>query len=485
MKSEKVHTLILGAGPSGLAAGFLLAKAGLKPVVLEKDKVSGGLMRSIRRGDFILDVGRKELYNRLARVDEFWDELLGDDYRQYCHRGGILYDGHIVELSPLYRGVRRGMPWTMFIGCGLDLLWWRIRPGLPQPRNLEEYWYQNRGRQLTRVANQGFQEKLVGRKWVGVPIPQEYRNGNGESFLGTLRQAILRGFSAKEQNTFKGIWRHPARGTGQICEALERKIVDAGGRVDHQARVLQMINSDGLVRSVIAEVDKETINFEPSHVVSSAPTEFLQQFLLPERASNPAAQESAARRRVVVLVYLFLDEEPRFPHFWLQVTCQKLKVGRIANYAALNTDMVPKGKTALCCEYYCFGEDPLLQLNDAQMSDLAQTECAGAGLVNRSKCFDTLVLRFPGADASQNRSNWFSKERQQLFAELSQFKNLYSVNRTDLDIATLAGIESAEAILSGDRRQFDLHLSPDLLGIRSEGKPFEFRTPPGLITARA
>ena len=56
MKTGQIHALILGAGPSGLAAGFILAKVSLKPVVLEKDKVSGGLFRSILRGDFIVDV---------------------------------------------------------------------------------------------------------------------------------------------------------------------------------------------------------------------------------------------------------------------------------------------------------------------------------------------------------------------------------------------------------------------------------------------
>src|SRR5262245_51117180 len=104
MKTESVHTLILGAGPSGLSAGYVLAKAGMQPVVLERDKVSGGLMRSIHHGDFILDVGRKELYNRLARVDEFWTEILGNDYRTYTHRGGLLFDGHVVDMSAAYRG---------------------------------------------------------------------------------------------------------------------------------------------------------------------------------------------------------------------------------------------------------------------------------------------------------------------------------------------------------------------------------------------
>jgi protoporphyrinogen oxidase len=86
MRSEEVHTLILGAGPSGLAAGYTLAKAGFKPVVLEQDKTPGGLMRCIHRGEFVVDVGRKELYNRLAKVDEFWNKLLGSDYRSYPHR---------------------------------------------------------------------------------------------------------------------------------------------------------------------------------------------------------------------------------------------------------------------------------------------------------------------------------------------------------------------------------------------------------------
>jgi protoporphyrinogen oxidase len=479
MRTEPVHTLILGAGPSGLAAGYTLAKAGLKPVVLERDKVSGGLMRSIQRGDFILDIGRKELYNRLAKVDELWSDILGEDYREYPHRGGILYDGQVIDMSPAYQGLRRGMSVATFAGCLVDFLWWRAtRRG--QPGNLEEYWHQQRGRMLTRVANQGFQEKLVGKKWVDVPMPAAGTNGHGESFAHTVKQALTRFVSPKEPNTYKGIWKHPAKGTGQICQSLERGILQGGGRVHHEAKVLEMNASNGRIQAVTAEVGGETIRYQPQFVVSSTPAEFLQQQLLKREGNGEGGRPSSARRRVVVLVYLFLNEPPRFPQFWLQVTCQKVRVGRIANYAALNSDMVPKGKTCLCLEYYCFGDDPLLKLSDEEMGALGLEECASSGLVDPSKCFDKLVLRFPGADASQNRHNWFSKERQQIFAALRQFENLFSVNRTDLDISTLAGIESAEAILSGDRTTFDRHFSPTELGIRSESKPFEFRNPPGV-----
>jgi hypothetical protein len=206
------------------------------------------------------------------------------------------------------------------------------------------------------------------------------------------------------------------------------------------------------------------------------------QLLLPKQSESGTGTKPgpSGTKRTVILVYLFLNEEPRFEHFWLQVTCPKTRIGRIANYAALNADMVPRGKTSLCCEIYCFGEDPLLKTTTEELAKLALDDCARAGLVTREKCFDTLVLKFPGADASQNRHNWLNKGRVRLIAELRQFENLYSVNRTDLDIATLAGIEAAEAILSGNRQQFDEHLDPTTIGIRSVGKPLEFRNPPGV-----
>ena len=109
-------------------------------------------------------------YNRIAKVDSFWSELLGTDYRTYAHRGGILFDGHIIDMSPAFRGFRRGMPLSMFIGCGLDFLWSRVKPGRPVPRNVEEYFYQKRGRQLTRIAAQGFQEKLHGTRWADMRL---------------------------------------------------------------------------------------------------------------------------------------------------------------------------------------------------------------------------------------------------------------------------------------------------------------------------
>jgi protoporphyrinogen oxidase len=373
------------------------------------------------------------------------------------------------------------MPWSMFLGCSLDFLLAQCRPRNSKPRNVEEYFYQKRGRQLTQTFSQGFQEKLTGRKWSDISIPRDGGSDNGAGFLSTLKGALVRTFSQKEVNTYKGIWRHPAKGSGQISEILAEEIVRLGGRVHYQAKVMQIASSQGIINAVTAEIGSETTVFEPSYVVSSIPPEFLKRllFLQSSAPASPSHESlsSAAPKRTVVLVYLFLNEEPRFPHAWLNVTCSSTRIGRITNYSGFNGDMVPKGKTCLCCELYCFGPDPLLEMKDEEIAQKALDDCAAPGLVNPAKCFHRLVFRFPGADASQNRDNWMSPSRLKLLAELEQYKNLYYVNRTETDIATLAGMEAAEAILSGDRTYFDRRVDPAELGIRSESKAFEFQLP--------
>jgi cation diffusion facilitator CzcD-associated flavoprotein CzcO len=38
----QTHTLVIGAGPSGLAAAYRLAQAGAKPVIVERSSQFGG-----------------------------------------------------------------------------------------------------------------------------------------------------------------------------------------------------------------------------------------------------------------------------------------------------------------------------------------------------------------------------------------------------------------------------------------------------------
>jgi protoporphyrinogen oxidase len=348
-----------------------------------------------------------------------------------------------------------------------------MRPGLPPARNLEEKLYQERGRKLTQIFSQGFQEKLSGRKWAETPVTAFEGDANGAGLYTTVKAAFERTFSKTEPNTFEGIWRHPAKGTGQICELMEKGLTEKGGRIEYQSQISEIKTGESSLKAVTVKTPTDTIVFKPEHVITSIPIEFLLTLLKPTQ-DEQTKQKIQTIKNTVVLVYLFLDEAPRFPQAYLHVTCPNTRVGRITNYAAYNGDMVPKGKTCLCCELYCFGEDSLLQLGDKEIADKVLKECASSNLVDPNKCFDQLVLRFPGADASQNKDNWMNKERLIMMKQLEAYQNVYYTNRTELDFATLAGIEAAEAILSGSRSDFDRRSDPSELEVRTESKAFAF-----------
>ena len=53
--------------------------------------------------------------------------------------------------------------------------------------------------------------------------------------------------------------------------------------------------------------------------------------------------------------------------------------------------MVPKGKTGLCCDMYCFGPDKLLELDDLSIVKLTLDDCGRSGLLDPAKCFDHCI----------------------------------------------------------------------------------------------
>src|ERR1051326_1196578 len=73
-------TLVLGGGPAGLTAGYMLGKVGGEAIVLEAEAQVGGLAKTVEVDGYRFDLGGHRFFTKSAEVDTLWREILGEEF---------------------------------------------------------------------------------------------------------------------------------------------------------------------------------------------------------------------------------------------------------------------------------------------------------------------------------------------------------------------------------------------------------------------
>ena len=93
-RSNAVDVAIIGAGPAGLTAAYLLSKQGLSVTVIEKDpRYVGGISRTVEHNGFRFDIGGHRFFSKSQEVVALWNEILPDDFIQRPRMSRIYYEG--------------------------------------------------------------------------------------------------------------------------------------------------------------------------------------------------------------------------------------------------------------------------------------------------------------------------------------------------------------------------------------------------------
>src|SRR5437773_12329416 len=83
---------IIGAGPAGLTAAYLLAKQGVEVTVLEADPVYvGGIARTAQYKGFRFDIGGHRFFSKSKGGEKIWTEILPDDTIERPRSSRVLY----------------------------------------------------------------------------------------------------------------------------------------------------------------------------------------------------------------------------------------------------------------------------------------------------------------------------------------------------------------------------------------------------------
>jgi protoporphyrinogen oxidase len=457
-----LETIIIGAGPAGLTAGYTLARHGRAALVLEQDPVYvGGISRTASYKGFLFDIGGHRFFSKSKEIVDLWNEILPDDFLERPRLSRIYYRGkfYAYPLRAFEALTNLGLVESAL--CMASFGYARLFP-VGEPRTFHD-WVRNQfGERLFGIFFKTYTEKVWGMSCDDISADWAAQRIKGLSLGAAIVDGLRRSLNLRRGSNGAGAktliesFRYPRRGPGMMWEAAARKMQDMGGRL-LMGRAVEALHYDaaaGVWTVRARRADGETESFRARHVMSSAPMRDLMNAIEPRPRSLPQARE--LKYRDFLTVVLIGRPQKELPDNWIYIHDPSVKVGRVQNFRSWSPEMIPDGvSTYLGLEYFCFEGDGLWSSPDAELIDLARREIGRIGLMNPDEVEDACVVR--QAKAYPVYDDSYAQNVETIRREIAaHYPTLHPIGRNGMhkynnqDHAMMTGLLAALNIIRGE-----------------------------------
>ena len=397
----QVDVAIIGAGPAGLTAGYLLSKQGLKVAIIEKDtRYVGGISRTVEHEGYRFDIGGHRFFSKSQQVVDLWNEILPDDFIQRPRMSRIYYEGKFYSYPLRAFEALRNLGIWRSTTCMASYAWTKLFP-IKEVKSFEDWTINQFGSRLYSIFFKTYTEKVWGMPCNEMSADWAAQRIKGLSLGAAVFDGLKRSLGLNKRpndgmqtKTLLETFRYPRQGPGMMWEAARDKIVAAGSLV-LMGHAMKQLASDGQggwrLSATRAEDGGETV-IRARHAISSAPMRELAARLHPLPQSTLEA--SRLKYRDFLTVALKIRSEDLFPDNWIYIHDSKVRVGRVQNFRSWSPEMVPDESVACVgLEYVCFEGDDLWASSDEDLITLATKEMDILGLVDPAKVIGGAVVR--------------------------------------------------------------------------------------------
>lgn len=390
--------VVIGGGPAGLTAAYVLSEKSMPTVCLEKDSQVGGLSRTVQYKGFRFDIGGHRFFTKIKEVDDLWRDVLGMDFLRRPRMSRIYYDGKFFAypLKPFQAlgqlgGVETAAILVSYVAA-------RMKPNAPE-ESFEQWVTKRFGSRLFKIFFKTYTEKLWGIPCSELGAAWAAQRIKGLSLTSAVFSALFRRGSKGKIATLIEEFDYPRLGPGQMYEAMAAKIEGMGNKVVLDRRAVSIRrDGDRIVEIVTESAEGKTEIYTGTDFISTMPLTELVKVMDPAVPDNVRTAAESMSYRSIITVNLLVNREETFPDTWIYVHSPEVKIGRIQCYKNWSPYMVPDpSQSSLGLEYFATEGDELWTMPDDRLGALGVEEIDRLGLCSREDVMDSMVVRMAKA----------------------------------------------------------------------------------------
>jgi protoporphyrinogen oxidase len=462
MLEKEYECCILGTGPAGLGAAMELVKNGVKDIILiDKNKIVGGLSRTELFDGYRFDVGPHRFFTKNSEINALWKNTLGNDFIPVERLTRIYYKNKYFNYPIKAVDALMKMGMIESTHALLSFLSAQVFKKNREAQTFEDWITQKFGKKLYTTFFKTYTEKVwgipcnqIGAEWAAQRI-------KGLDILQVIKSA-LQFTPSKNIKTLVEQFDYPRKGAGQMYEAMAETVMNMGAEILLSSEVKSFNRTENKINSVlIKDENGREITIKAKSYFNSIPLTHFYQLLSPQENSKIKNAVEALYYREHITVNFIIDGADIFPDQWIYVHDPNVKMARLANYNNFSKEMVNgKNKTAVSVEYFVFKTDDIWTLSDNELKELAMDELSFVNLVDKKKVEQGWVVRetesYPTYYLGYQDHYNILKERS------DQFENVHPIGRGGLykynnqDHSTLSGILAARNYLKLDGSPYNI-----------------------------
>lgn len=444
--------LIIGAGVAGLSAGRVLSQNGYKVAIYEAESSVGGMSKSLKMFDQIVDIGPHRFFSKDKRLNDFWSAHTYGESEKVSRLTRIFYNNKFFYY-PL-----RGFDALFKLGiiestlCVLSFIKAKIKPF---GGDSFESWVANAfGYRLYSIFFKSYTQKLWGIECKDLDSDFARQRIKGLNLYEAIKSAFV-GDKNKKHKTLVDEFSYPKKGCGVVYENMAKEILANGGEI------LCDIEVNGIITQ-----DKRAIGIRTSGgeiygdiVISTAP---FRDMVLSLDELDSAIKDLAQnlKFRNTILVYVEVDcaknaesSAKLFADNWIYVHSKNISTGRITNFANWTQDLrCGRSESILCLEYWANDDENLWNLSSDEIINIAKKDLLDSALVaHSSQIKRTYTLKIHKSYPVYEKG--YKQNLSKIYNALDDFKDLHFIGRNgafkynNQDHSLLMGLLCADKIL--------------------------------------